>query len=166
MNLHKDSLAEEKIIIRNFQSKDALEVNEMALSAFSQYSNFYKPWNEFQSKISKMSGMPIDIIIAEIEGKISGAVGFVSPGKITNSHFNSDWAVIRMLVVKPEYRLRGIGRRLTEECLKRARVLNCHTIGLHTSRIMEVALSLYLRMGFVKEGDIPDIYGVPTAFTS
>ncbi|MDH5559666.1 MAG: GNAT family N-acetyltransferase [Deltaproteobacteria bacterium] len=149
------------MIIRVFQTRDATAVDALALKAFEQYSAHYKPWEEFRGKIGHMSMMPIEIILAEKVGKIAGAVGFVAPGKVVDSHFDPQWAVIRMLVVDPVFRGQGLGRKLTEACLERAKSLGCRTIGLHTSPIMEVALSLYLRMGFIKRSDIADIYGVP-----
>jgi ribosomal protein S18 acetylase RimI-like enzyme len=66
-----------------------------------------------------------------------------------------------MLVVKPARRGHGIGRLLTEECIHRARRDNSSIIALHTTPIMTVALAMYLRMGFAKLRDAPDIYGVP-----
>ncbi len=65
-----------------------------------------------------------------------------------------------MLVVSPSQRGKGIGKKLTMECIKRARDIGVSIIGLHTSPIMEVALSMYLRMGFVKVKDIEPIFGV------
>ncbi|WP_354456386.1 GNAT family N-acetyltransferase [Methylobacterium sp. 1030] len=68
-----------------------------------------------------------------------------------------------MLVVSPSHRAGGIGRMLTETCLERARRDHSPIVALHTSPIMIVALPMYLRMGFEKLRDAPDIHGVPYA---
>ncbi|MDX2205131.1 MAG: GNAT family N-acetyltransferase [Hyphomicrobiaceae bacterium] len=68
-----------------------------------------------------------------------------------------------MLVVDPGARGGGIGRRLTEACIRRAARERSPIIALHTTPIMTVALPMYLRMGFVKVRDAPDIHGVPYA---
>jgi ribosomal protein S18 acetylase RimI-like enzyme len=68
-----------------------------------------------------------------------------------------------MLVVDPAQRGKGVGRALTDECLRRARRDGASVIALHTSPIMTVALSMYLRMGFERLRDAPPIYGVPYA---
>ena len=47
--------------------------------------------------------------------------------------------------------------------IDRAKRDSCPAIGLHTSTIMEVALSMYIRLGFEKMKDIPPIHGVPYA---
>ena len=66
-----------------------------------------------------------------------------------------------MLVVDPAARGRGLGRLLTEECIRRARRDGAGAIALHTSPIMQVALAMYLRLGFVLLRDAPPVFGVP-----
>ena len=66
-----------------------------------------------------------------------------------------------MLVVDPDYRGIGIGKSLTEECINRAKRDNSPLIALHTSPIMEIALNMYLRMGFIFEKATSPIYDVP-----
>ena len=68
-----------------------------------------------------------------------------------------------MLVVDPAARGQGIGRQLTEECLRRAERDQASVIALHTTPIMTVALPMYQRMGFARVRDAPDILGVPYA---
>ena len=66
-----------------------------------------------------------------------------------------------MLVVDPAARGRGLGRRLTEECVARARRDGGGVIALHTSPAMAAALDLYLKMGFELKRPLPDRFGVP-----
>ena len=54
-----------------------------------------------------------------------------------------------------------LGRRLTEECVTRARRDGAAVIALHTSPAMEAALALYLKLGFELERRVPDRFGVP-----
>jgi len=56
---------------------------------------------------------------------------------------------IRLLAVAPAARGRGVGTALMEECLRRARAAGACAIGLHTVDVMEVAVRMYERMGFV-----------------
>ena len=55
----------------------------------------------------------------------------------------------------------GLGRQLTEECIRRARRDGAAAIALHTSPIMQVALAMYLRLGFVPARETPPVFGVP-----
>jgi hypothetical protein len=73
-----------------------------------------------------------------------------------SSYFDQAWPVIRCLVVDPS----GVGRVLTQECIKRARRYRSPVIALHTSAVMTVALPMYLRMGFEWSHDAPAVYGV------
>jgi ribosomal protein S18 acetylase RimI-like enzyme len=66
-----------------------------------------------------------------------------------------------MLVVSPRLRGLGVGRALTDECIRRARRDQAPLIALHTSPIMSVALPMYLRLGFTFVKEVSDIFGVP-----
>lgn len=101
-----------------------------------------------------------EIIIAERNGEICGAVGYVGSNQPRAEFFDLAWSIIRMLVVDPQHRGMGIGRRLTEECIDRARRDKVPAIALHTSPIMELALSMYLRIGFSLVAEAPAMHGV------
>ncbi|MGY4623662.1 ribosomal protein S18 acetylase RimI-like enzyme [Bradyrhizobium sp. USDA 4486] len=94
-----------------------------------------------------------EIIVAEDGGRIVGAVAYIGPKATKPAFFDPAWPVIRMLVVDPAARGKGVGRQLTEECLRRAERDQAGVIALHTTPIMTVALPMYLRMGFVKAGE-------------
>jgi ribosomal protein S18 acetylase RimI-like enzyme len=55
------------------------------------------------------------------------------------------------LAVLPEARGLGLGRRLTEECIRRCRELGIKVLALHTTDWMPVAKAMYERMGFVRD---------------
>ncbi|MCP3409512.1 GNAT family N-acetyltransferase [Bradyrhizobium sp. CCGB01] len=103
------------------------------------------------------------MIVAEDDGHVVGAVAYVGPQRPKAAFFDPAWPVIRMLVVDPLARGKGIGLQLTEECLRRAERDRSPVIALHTTPIMTVALPMYLRMGFTRVRDAPDILGVPYA---
>ena len=151
--------------IRPYTKNDEEQLNSVAVEAFLQFKDDYSDWNAIQAVVSDISALNDDaeVIVAEESGKIIGGVAFVPPRDDSRGHFEQSWASIRMLVVSPSQRGRGIGRKLTEECIKRASKVGASFIGLHTSPIMDVALSMYLRMGFVKVRDIDPILGVEYA---
>ena len=55
---------------------------------------------------------------------------------------------MRILAVHPDYRGQGLGRRLVQECLNRARSLKIPKIYLYTGTFMEAARRLYEHFGF------------------
>ena len=149
-------------MLRDFDSADADTIDNLALAAFGQFKAQYADWQAMAEGLSRMSALVQvgEIIVADTGTEVVGAVAYVGPNKPKPAYFCSAWPVIRMLAVKPSARGRGLGRLLTEECLRRARRDHATTIALHTSPIMTVALPMYLRMGFTKFSDAPDICGV------
>ena len=91
------------------------------------------------------------LIIATEGDRILGAVTyFPDAGGDTHAGWPRGWAAIRLLAVHPEARGHGVGRALTEECIRRARANGARAVGLHTTVFMAVARAMYERMGFVR----------------
>jgi ribosomal protein S18 acetylase RimI-like enzyme len=152
-------------LVRDFESADADKVNEIALAAFAQYRDNYHEWPALAQRIGQMSALSThgELMVAAQGDAVLGAVAYVGPLAPKSPAFDQSWPIIRMLVVAPVARGRGIGRALTEACLRRARRDGAREIGLHTSPIMVVALAMYLRMGFVRLRSTPEIHGVAYA---
>jgi ribosomal protein S18 acetylase RimI-like enzyme len=151
--------------IRNYAEPDRDSVNRIAVEAFSQYKNEYSSWPELLRRIDSMASLSHygEIIVAEGEKEILGAVAYIPPGANQGKadFFDPSWAIMRMLVVSPHARGRGVGRRLAEESIRRGIEDGAGIFALHTSPIMQVALSMYLRMGFQFYKAAPDFLGVP-----
>ena len=148
--------------IRPFQLEDSDQLNQVAVEAFSQFEQHYSDWQSLITAVGKMDSLAesANIFVAEDNGKIVGGVALVPPNDNPNSHFDKSWAAIRMLVVSPNCRGKGIGRALTDACIQAAKQSEVKTIGLHTSPIMEIALAMYQRIGFEKFKSIDPIFGV------
>jgi ribosomal protein S18 acetylase RimI-like enzyme len=151
------------VIVRDFRAADAPQLNDVALAAFLQFKDQYSDWPAMANGVSKMSELAEsgEIIVAEDHAHIVGGVVYVPAGKPKAAYFDQSWPIIRMLVVAPHGRGRGIGRRLTEECIGRARRDGAPLIALHTTTIMTVAQPMYIRMGFELLRNSPPIFGVP-----
>lgn len=149
--------------LRAYVDADAPVINRLAVLAFSQYSDKYSDWPAMTKVLEKMSDMAktAEVVIAEHEGRIVGAVGYLPPFAAKAAHFKPAWPLVRMLVVDPDARGLGAGRVLTDACIERARRDRAPEIALHTSEMMTVALPMYLRMGFVRVTDAPPLFGVP-----
>ena len=152
-------------MLRDYRDDDAEAIVRVALAAFAEFKQHYSDWPLFTTHVAKIPELARsgEIIVAENGGHIVGAVAYVGPQAPKPAFFEPAWPIIRMLVVDPSARGKGIGRQLTEECLRRAERDQADVIALHTTPIMTVALPMYLRMGFVKVGEAPDILGVPYA---
>lgn len=95
------------------------------------------------------------LIVAAERERILGAVTYY-PDASREGHagWPREWAALRLLAVHPDARGRGVGRSLTAECTRRARVGGSRAVGLHTTEFMAVARAMYERMGFVR---LPDL---------
>ncbi|HEU0246830.1 MAG TPA: GNAT family N-acetyltransferase [Gaiellaceae bacterium] len=69
-------------------------------------------------------------------------------------------ANFRMLAVDPEWRRRGIGRRLVEACSERSRAAGKTIATLHTTEEMVAATKIYRAFGFERDA-AADIEIVP-----
>lgn len=149
--------------IRGYRATDSVALNKTVLQAFEQYSAKFNEWEALCERIGKTSSLSeqAEIIVAERHRVLCGAVVYYGPGKDETDCFPKEWASFRLLVVNPSYRGQGVGRALMNELFAKAKADSSQAVGLHTSDIMEVALSMYLRMGFKKYKDIPPIHGVP-----
>lgn len=152
--------------LRDYEpTDDPAVLGDLALAAWSEYVPHYGDWTSIQPLVANMSALANigDIILCEDAGTLIGAVAYMPPFSERDAFFEQSWALIRMLVVAPDQRGRGIGRLLIEACIDRARRNSVATIGLHTSPMMETALSMYLRLGFEYVRDAPSETTFPYA---
>lgn len=149
-------------VLRDFRAEDAAGVNQIAVAAFEEYRSAYSDWSSFSRSIGAMAELAQhgEIIVAATGARLLGAVVYVGPRKPKAAFFDPEWPIIRMLVVHPNYRGRGLGRALSNECIRRAERDGSWCIALHTTPIMRVALPMYQRMGFEFQRDAPPIFGV------
>ena len=96
--------------------------------------------------------------VALVDERIVGSVAFYRDVVLEGwSNLPPGWAGFRALVVHPDARGRGVGRLLVERCLVRARAVGAPTLGIHTIDLLDDAVRLYERLGFVRcpEFDMP-----------
>lgn len=148
--------------LRDYLPSDAEQVNALAVTAFEQYQHAYEDWPTFRTRLAAMSSLAEagEIIVAERDKQIIGAVAYVGPGKEKSAFFQPEWPIMRMLVVAPVARGLDVGKSLAEACLERAQRDGANVFALHTSELMQVALPMYLRMGFKWHCAAPAIHGV------
>jgi ribosomal protein S18 acetylase RimI-like enzyme len=151
--------------VRDFIDADAEAIDRVALAAFQEFQAAYSDWPAMSATVSKMSTLATygEIVVAERDGAVVGAVTYVAPYRTKPPFFDPMWPIIRMLVVDPAHRGRGVGRALMDECVERARRDGSPVLALHTSPIMTAALTMYGKMRFERLRDAPSIFGVPSA---
>jgi ribosomal protein S18 acetylase RimI-like enzyme len=150
------------LLIRAYEAADREAVNAVARAAFAQYEQDYEDWPSFIEGIGRMADLAADadLLVAEQDGVVIGAVVHVGPGRPRAAFFPPEWSLIRMLVVDPARRGQGAGRMLVAACLRLAQEVGAPAVGLHTSPIMAPAPRMYEELGFVRDMDVAPIRGV------
>jgi ribosomal protein S18 acetylase RimI-like enzyme len=99
------------------------------------------------------------IFVCEDNGKIIGMAYLVPSGNPT-AIYPAAWCYIRMVGVNPDYRGKGIAKRLTQLCIDFAKQSGEKIAGLHTSEKMNDARHIYESLGFIIHKEIEPRYGM------
>src|SRR4029453_19190756 len=114
--------------------------------AFEQYATIMSPttWAGLSGAVESAlaSTEKAHRIVVEHDGAIIGSVLLFAPATDAYGGIAErvDWPEVRMLAVDPAARGLGVGQRLMDECLRRARADGARSIGLHTSISMAAAM--------------------------
>ena len=143
------------ITIRDARPDEADAVSAVIHDAYAELEADYPAdWSRYYGMVSKVERHfeKAEIIVAERDGRILGAVFFYRDGSQSEQ---GPWpegsAGVLRLAVLPEARGLGLAHRLTEECIRRCREYGIKTLALHTTDWMPVAKAMYERMGFVRD---------------
>jgi len=137
---------------------------EIAVRAFAHLGSFLEPSERARLsdrvRASTMKPDPAEGIVAITDNRVVGSVVYNRPGSADHPLLPADWAFFRALAVDPAWAGQGIGRRLVEACIARARSQGGAGIGLNVADVNEIAVCLYRRMGFTMVGDAFQNLGV------
>lgn len=153
--------------IRQATTEDAAAVNRVCVEAYQEYEAAIgrTNWAQLRMILSRAAELSVsgELLLAEDDGGVLGVVLYIAPGMAEGIGIPGEWAYIQTLAVSPKSRGRGVGKRLTQECVNRAIRDNAEAIALATSGIMTVALPMYERMGFQRQAELEPRYGVEQA---
>ena len=113
---------------------------------------FRERWDPYFEEVCDVAARAYDgsVLLVSTEGdRVVGTATYYPPD--STQDWPPGWAAVRLVGVHPEARGKGVGRALTEECIRRARSEGAIAVGLYTSTIMTTAQALYERIGFVRE---------------
>jgi ribosomal protein S18 acetylase RimI-like enzyme len=141
-----------QVLIREAVTGELAAVETLVKAAYSEFRDQVPPegWRRWMESITQAvhseEGL---LLVAEVDWVIQGVVQFFpDAGRAHLGHWPAGAATIRLLAVRPEARGLGLGRRLTEECLRRARELKIPAIYLYTGPFMLAARQIYEKLGF------------------
>lgn len=144
------------ISIRDAREGDREAIRAVTLAAYEEYAQIMAPpfWKEYSRVIMRtLDEDAAERIVAERMGKIVGSVLLYPPSVSAygaGAEVGTAGPEVRLLAVDPAMRGHGIGGALMRECIQRARRDGFTALGLHTMDVMQSAMQLYERMGFVR----------------
>lgn len=154
-------------VIRNATPTDSDDINRLCVEAFEEFRSIVgeSNWPQLRETLEHASKLMSEgeLIVAEDSSGLLGVVLYVADDRTNDNSLSTNCALLRTLAVSPRNRGRGIGRRLTQECIDRARKDGADAIALTTGSMMTVARPMYERMGFIKEADLGKRLGVTHA---
>ncbi|GCE29627.1 hypothetical protein KDA_51110 [Dictyobacter alpinus] len=149
-------MMEKYFSLRNARDDERGIIQDLTLAVYAQYQAVMPPafWTVYRHNlIATLNGEGnFERIVAEQNGSIIGSVLLYPPESDPYTHATSgvSYPEVRLLAVLPQARGQGIGTALMKECERRAREAGAQAIGLHTAEIMQDAIRMYERLGYVR----------------
>ncbi len=145
---------------------DLKQLKNLGLAAYREYSSNLSAdnWSKFDTSLNneiELEGLiskSVVFICQTSENEIVGMAFFIPSGNPTDL-FLKEWCCIRRLSVHPDYRGRGLAKKLIDLCISHAREIKEITLALHTSEFMDAARHIYEGMGFIKIKQVDGLYG-------
>lgn len=145
--------------VRNACDSEREVIRDVTLAAYEEYAHLMPGpfWAGYRRHLVSTldAETTADRIVAEQNGVVVGSVFLFPPGADAygGTAAGSRWPEVRLLAVLPAARGRGLGAALMDECVRRARSAGAAALGLHTMDMMQAAVRMYARMGFVRAPD-------------
>ena len=153
--------------IRDARPSDRDVIPALTLAAYQEYAPLMPAhWDGYRRNIvaTLADVKPAEQIVAEDDGHMVGTVLLYPAGTVFSSadglQVTLRWPEIRLLAVVPGARGQGVGTALMRECVRRARQAGAAALTLHTTDIMQAAIRLYERMGFMRASEL-DFHPAP-----
>ncbi len=159
-----------RYITRNANPEEFAEIGRLMVSVYSDLDGFptKNEQPDYYQKLANAGDFTKDpgtelLVAVSAEGKIAGAVVFFremkyyGSGGIATGETNA--CGFRLLAVDPGFRGQGIGKLLTNECIKRAKAANAAQVIIHTTAAMQTAWKMYEGLGFRRSEDLDFMQG-------
>ncbi|MEJ8803900.1 GNAT family N-acetyltransferase [Pontibacter sp. H249] len=156
--------------IRNAEPSDFEAIGQLMVQVYSQLKGFPKPSEQpayytILSKIGDFTHKPgTELLVAvAADNEVVGGVVYFNDmqyyGSGGTATQEKDAAGFRLLAVVPSARGKGVGKILTNECIRKAKESQLAQVIIHSTKAMQTAWSMYESMGFVRSEDLDFMQG-------
>lgn len=143
------------IKFRNATNNDLTDLKNLAIKSWGQFrpNLTIENWEKLISSLidentyKELLDKSESFVATDDSDKIIGMAFLVPKGNPTDI-YDRDWSYIRFVTVDPDFSGQGIGRKITNLCIDKARQNNEKIIALHTSELMNSARHIYESLGF------------------
>ncbi|MGG5259218.1 GNAT family N-acetyltransferase [Phycicoccus avicenniae] len=144
------------VVVRPARPDELVAVGELTLAAYSADNGMTRehPYAATLLDADARAREAVLLVAVEADGRLLGTVTYVRPGTPFAEVGGPGEAEVRMLAVDPAARGAGVGRVLSDECVRRAREDGCAAVVLSSGSWMHAAHRLYGRMGFVRTPEL------------
>lgn len=157
-------------IIRNAFPSEFEEIGRLLIRVYSQLEGFPKEneqpnYYKMLANIGNFTNHSETEILAAVDenNTILGAVVFFNDmqyyGSGGSATQEKNAAGFRLLGVDPNARGKGIGKLLTQECIKKATENNQNQLIIHSTLAMKTAWKMYENLGFKRSEDLDFMQG-------
>jgi len=159
-----------KYIIRIAKPNEFEEIGKLMVRVYSQLEGFPKEdeqpaYYKMLANIGEFTNKPETELLVAIspDHKITGGVVYFSDmqyyGSGGTATKEKNAAGFRLLAVDPAVRGKGIGKLLTNECIRKAKDKKLSQVIIHSTKAMQTAWKMYEGMGFKRSEDLDFLQG-------
>jgi GNAT superfamily N-acetyltransferase len=156
--------------IRNARVNEFGEIGKLMIRVYSQLDGFPKEseqpdYYKMLANVGELTKKPDTELLVALspEGIIAGTVVYFSDMQYYGSGGTAikekNASGFRLLAVDPSMRGNGIGKLLTNECIRKAREKRQSQVVIHTTRAMQTAWKMYEKIGFKRSEDLDFMQG-------
>jgi ribosomal protein S18 acetylase RimI-like enzyme len=145
-----------RVVIREAYARDLEAAGRVTQAAWREFQRPRDPaWIGYFERLGDAGARAERaVVLVALQGEVVvGTVTLELERTLEDAELPAHEARLRMLAVAPEWRGRGVGRKLVEACLERARAAGKTEMRLHTMDVMVPAAALYRSFGFERDTD-------------
>ena len=163
-------MSKQEYSVRNAKLTEFVETGKLMVQVYSQLEGFPKEseqpdYYKMLANVGELTNRPETELLVAVtpDGKIAGCVVYFSDMKYYGSGgtatMEQNAAGFRLLAVDPLYRGQGIGKLLTNECIRKAKDKKLDQVIIHTIMAMQTAWKMYEKLGFKRSEDLDFMQG-------
>lgn len=163
-------MSEQQYTIRNARPNEFAEIGKLMVKVYSQLEGFPKEseqpkYYEMLANIGALTEKPeTELLIAiSSDNKIAGGLVYFGDMKYYGSGGTAtkekNAAGFRLLAVDNTVRGHGIGKLLTNECIRKTKTKKINQVIIHTTKAMQTAWKMYEKLGFKRSEDLDFMQG-------